>query len=180
MDKIMLQKEKSELKKVISFREATRSDSALILSFIHALADYQKLGSEVTANEGDIIEWVFEKKKAEVIFCLCDGVEVGFAVFYHTFSTMLGRCGIHLEDLYIMPEYRRLGCGKALLRHLASITLERGCARLEWCCLDWNKSSVSFYLSLGATPMNDWTTYRLSGDSLDSLVGFKGRNTRTF
>ena len=165
----MDKKDKNDLKSNISFREAKRSDSGLILSFIRALAEYHSLEDEVVATEADIIEWVFEKKKAEVIFCLCDGVEVGFAVYYHTFSTMLGRCGIHLEDLYIRPEYRRLGCGKALLRYLAGITIERGCRRLEWTCLDQNTQGVAFYLSIGATPMDGWTTYRLAGDPLKNL-----------
>lgn len=163
--------DKIYLKKHISFREAKQSDSALILSFIRSLAEYHALENEMVATEEDIIEWIFEKKKAEVIFCLCDGIEVGFAVFYHTFSTMLGRCGIHLEDLYIKPKYRRHGCGKALLRYLAGITVERGCRRLEWCCHNENTGGVAFYLSIGATPMDDWTTYRLSGDSLERLVG---------
>lgn len=166
-------KESTEInnsKNNISFREAVRSDSALVLSFIRALAEHHELGDDVEASEEDIIEWIFEKKKAEVIFCLCDGVEVGFAVFYHSFSTMLGRCGIHLEDLYVMPEYRRLGCGKALLKHLAKITIERNCRRLEWSCHDQNKHAIAFYLALGALPMYDWTTYRLSDDALEKLI----------
>ena len=155
----------------ISIRKAKKEDCALILQFIRKLAEYQKLGGEVVATEELLSEWLFDKEKAEVIFCLCDGREVGFAVFFHTFSTMLGRCGIHLEDLYVEPEYRGKGCGKALLKELAAITVERGCRRLEWCCLDWNSTSVSFYLSLGATPMNGWTTYRLADSALNNLAG---------
>lgn len=165
MDKKDINKSKNN----VSFREAVRSDSALVLSFIRALAEHHSLGDAFEATEDDIIEWVFEKKKAEVIFCLYDGVEVGFAVFYHSFSTMLGRCGIHLEDLYVIPKYRRLGCGKALLKQLAKITLERNCRRLEWSCHDQNKYAIAFYLALGARPMKDWSTYRLSDDALENL-----------
>ena len=153
----------------ISFRSATREDVGKVLYFIKKLAEYQKLGEEMIATEELLCEWLFEKEKAEVIFCLYDGREVGFAVFYHNFSTMLGRCGIHLEDLYVEKEYRGKGCGKALLRKLAAIARERNCGRLEWCCLDWNRRSVEFYLSLGARPMEGWTTYRLSGEALENL-----------
>ena len=99
-----------------------------------------------------------------------DGKEVGFALFFHNFSTFLGRAGIYLEDLFVIPEYRGRGHGKALIRELARITVERGCGRLEWCCLDWNTPSIDFYLSLGAKPMEDWTSYRLTGDTLKSLA----------
>ena len=125
---------------------------------------------EMIADEALLREWIFEKNKAEVIFALEDGVEVGFALFFHNFSTFLGRAGIYLEDLYVKPEYRGRGHGKALITELARITVERGCGRLEWCCLDWNKPSIDFYLSLGARQMNEWTTYRLAGDSLKKLV----------
>ena len=115
-------------------------------------------------------EWIFEKKKAEVIFAVENGKEVGFALFFHNFSTFLGRAGIYLEDLFVVPEYRGKGYGKALLSELARITLERGCGRLEWCCLDWNKPSIDFYLSLGAKPLSDWTTYRLTGETLKAMA----------
>ena len=111
-------------------------------------------------------EWIFEKQKAEVLIASMDGEEVGFALFFHNFSTFLGRAGIYLEDLFVRPEYRGRGCGKALLKKLAQITVERGCGRLEWSCLDWNKPSIDFYLSLGAKPMDEWTTYRLTGETL--------------
>ena len=113
---------------------------------------------------------LFEKKKAEVIFALENGKEVGFALFFHNFSTFLGRAGIYLEDLFVMPEYRGRGHGKRLIRELARITVERGCGRLEWCCLDWNKPSIDFYLSLGACPLDEWTTYRLTGENLKSFA----------
>lgn len=153
----------------ITFRKATEKDCALILSFIQELAKYQNLENDMVASESMLREWIFEKEKAEVIFCLYDGKEVGFALFYHNFSTLLGRCGVHLEDLYVSEAYRGKGCGKALLKKLAAITRERNCGRLEWCCLDWNRPSIEFYLSLGAKPMKGWTTYRLSGEDLEKL-----------
>ena len=142
----------------------------MILSFIKALAEYEKMSDQVVANEDLLREWIFEKKKAEVIFALENGKEVGFALFFHNFSTFLGRAGIYLEDLFVMPEYRGRGHGKGLIRELARITVERGCGRLEWCCLDWNKPSIDFYLSLGACPLDEWTTYRLTGDRLKSFA----------
>lgn len=128
------------------------------------------MSNDVVATEALLKEWIFEKKKAEVIFALEEGVAVGFALFFHNFSTFLGRAGIYLEDLYVKPEYRGKGYGKGLLKKLAQITVERGCGRLEWCCLDWNTPSIDFYLSLGAKPMEDWTSYRLTGDTLKSLA----------
>lgn len=128
------------------------------------------MSDEVIANEALLEEWVFDKQKAEVLFVLEDGKEVGFALFFHNFSTFLGRAGIYLEDLYVEPEYRGRGCGKALLKKLASIAVERGCGRLEWSCLDWNKPSIDFYISLGAKPMTDWTGYRVAGDTLKKLA----------
>ena len=155
------------------FRFATEQDTALILDFIKSLAEYEKMSDQVVADEKLLREWIFEKKKAEVIFALDGGKEVGFALFFHNFSTFLGRSGIYLEDLFVMPEYRGRGHGKALIRELARITVERGCGRLEWCCLDWNKPSIDFYLSLGAKPMDEWTIYRLCGDALE---GFAEKN----
>lgn len=149
-----------------TFRFATEDDCALILSFIRALAEYEKMADEVVATEDLLMEWIFEKQKAEVLF-VCEGEkEVGFALFFHNFSTFLGRAGIYLEDLFVLPEYRGKGYGKALLEKLKEITVERGCGRLEWWCLDWNQPSIDFYLSLGAEPMDEWTTYRLTGKSL--------------
>ena len=152
-----------------AFRFATEKDTALILQFIKELASYEKMLSEVVADEATLKEWIFEKQKAEVIFALEDGKEVGFALFFHNFSTFLGRAGIYLEDLYVKPEYRGKGYGKALIQTLAKIAVERGCGRLEWWCLDWNKPSIDFYLSLGAEPMKDWTVYRIAGDTLKTL-----------
>lgn len=153
----------------LTFRYAKRTDSALILRFIKALAEYEKMLDEVIADESAIEEWIFDKQKAEVIFAIADGREVGFALFFHNFSTFLGRAGIYLEDLFVFPEYRGKGYGKALLKRLASIAVERKCGRLEWWCLDWNQPSIDFYLSLGAEPMSDWTVYRITGDTLLEL-----------
>ena len=153
----------------LTFRYAERKDTALILKFIKALAEYEKMIDEVIADEATLEEWIFNQQRAEVIFAMADGKEVGFALFFHNFSTFLGRAGIYLEDLFVVPEYRGKGYGKALLKKLASIAVERKCGRLEWCCLDWNQPSIDFYLSLGAKPMSDWTVYRISGDTLLEL-----------
>ena len=155
----------------IQFRYAEEKDAALILQFIKDLAKYENMLDEVVATEELLIEWIFKKEKAEVIFVLEENQEVGFALFFHNFSTFLGRAGIYLEDLYVKPEYRGKGYGKALLKKLAQIAVERGCGRLEWWCLDWNKPSIDFYLSLGAEPMEDWTVYRIAGESLNKLAG---------
>lgn len=154
----------------LTFRFAERADTLLILHFIKQLADYEKMLDEVVAGEKTLEEWIFDRQKAEVIFALEDGVEVGFALFFHNFSTFLGRAGLYLEDLFVLPEHRSKGYGKAILKKLASIAVERGCGRLEWWCLDWNKPSIDFYLSLGAQPMSDWTVYRITGDTLTKLA----------
>ncbi len=154
----------------LNFRYAKEKDAGLILEFIRELAKYENMLDEVVATEELLREWVFEKKKAEVIFALEDEKEVGFALFFHNFSTFLGRAGIYLEDLFVKTEYRGKGYGKGLLKKLAQIAKERGCGRLEWWCLDWNKPSIDFYLSLGAEPMDEWTTYRIAGETLDKLA----------
>lgn len=156
--------------KQVTFRYAVRQDVPLILEFIRELAAYEKLSHEVVATEALLETWLFDKKKAEVIFAMDDGKEVGFALFFHNFSTFLGRAGIYLEDLFVYPQYRGLGYGKQLLKHLANIAIERDCGRLEWWCLDWNKPSIDFYLSLGAEQMNEWTVYRLSGETLEKMA----------
>ena len=156
--------------KDIVFRNAERNDVNLILSFIKELADYEKMSADVVATEALLEEWIFEKKIAEVMFVMEEEKEVGFILFFHNFSTFLGRGGIYLEDLYVKPEYRGKGYGKALLKRLAQIAVERECGRLEWSCLNWNKPSIDFYLSLGATPMSEWTVYRLAGETLKRLA----------
>ena len=139
----------------MTIRSATEKDCALILRFIRQLAEYEKMADQVTATEDLLREWIFEKKKAEALFVCDGGREVGFALFFHNFSTFLGRAGIYLEDLFVLPEYRGRGFGKALFRALAKIAAERGCGRLEWACLDWNAPSIAFYRSLGAVPMDE-------------------------
>ncbi len=154
----------------MTFRFAAEEDCGLILRFIRGLAEYEKMSDQVVATEELLKEWIFEKKKAEVLF-VCEGEkEVGFALFFHNFSTFLGRAGIYLEDLFVLPEYRGKGYGKALLKQLARITEERGFGRLEWSCLDWNRPSIDFYLSLGAAPMDDWTAWRLTGETLKEMA----------
>ena len=154
----------------MTFRFADENDCSMILAFIKALADYEKMSDQVVATEDLLKEWIFEKKKAEVLFVCEDEKEVGFALFFHNFSTFLGRAGIYLEDLFVLPEYRGKGYGKALLKKLAQITVERGCGRLEWACLNWNQPSIDFYRSLRAVPMNEWTTYRLTGETLMEMA----------
>ena len=154
----------------LTFRNAARKDTSLILQFIRELADYEKMLDEVIADEATLETWIFDQKKAEVIFAVEDGREIGFALFFHNFSTFLGRAGIYLEDLYVKPECRGKGYGKAILKKLAALAVERGCGRLEWWCLDWNQPSIDFYRSLGAEPMSDWTVYRIAGDTLKQLA----------
>ena len=143
---------------MMTIRFATENDCALILHFIRDLAEYEKMADQVVASEELLREWIFE-----------EGKELGFALFFHNFSTFLGRAGIYLEDLFVLQEYRGKGYGKALLKKLAQIAVERGCGRLEWSCLDWNSPSIDFYRALGAIPMDDWTTYRLTGETLKKL-----------
>ena len=153
----------------VAFRKAERKDVALILEFIRELADYEKMLNEVVATPELLEKWIFDERKAEVIFALEGEREVGFALFFHNFSTFLGRAGIYLEDLYVRPECRGKGYGKALLKELARIAVERGCGRLEWWCLDWNRPSIDFYLSLGAQPMDEWTVFRITGERLQEM-----------
>lgn len=154
----------------LTFRFAQREDTDKILFFIRELAKYEKMENEVVATPALLEEWIFGKQKAEVIFPMVDGKEIGFALFFHNFSTFLGRAGLYLEDLFILPEYRGRGYGKETLRELARIAQKRGCGRMEWWCLDWNRPSIDFYLSLGAQPMDEWTTYRLTGETLKSMA----------
>ena len=151
-----------------TFRPAVPGDEELILTFIRALAEYEHMADQVVATPALLREWVFQKGKAEVIFALADGKEVGFALFFHNFSTFLGRAGLYLEDLFVLPGERGKGYGKALLSELARIALERGCGRMEWWCLDWNRPSIDFYTKkMQAVPMDEWTVYRLTGDTLE-------------
>ena len=155
----------------MTIREAVPGDEGRMLAFIRQLAEYERLSDQVVATEALLREWVFEKRRAEVVFALDEaGGEVGFALFFHNFSTFLGRAGLYLEDLFVLPEARGRGCGRFLLSHLAKLAVERGCGRLEWSCLDWNEPSIKFYRSLGAVSMDEWTVYRLTGDGLRALA----------
>jgi len=151
---------------MLEFRFAERKDTGIILDFINRLAEYERMTADVVATETLLEEWIFNQKKANVLFALEEGKEVGIALYFYNFSTFLGRAGIYLEDLFVLPEYRGKGFGKGLLKKLASIAVEEGCGRLEWSCLNWNQPSIDFYLSMGAAPMEEWTVYRLTGDTL--------------
>ena len=154
----------------VRFRRAQRADTGLILRFIRDLAAYERMEDQVVATEELLAEWIFDRRAAQVVFALEEGREVGFALYFHNFSTFLGRAGIYLEDLFVLPECRGRGYGKALLTYLAAQARREGCGRLEWWCLDWNRPSIDFYKSLGAEPMEDWTVYRLAGETLDKLA----------
>lgn len=155
----------------MKFVFAVRSDTPEILSFIKGLAEYEHMENDVVADVPTLEHWLFDEKKAEVLFAVESGEKVGFALFFHNFSTFLGRAGIYLEDLFVKPEYRGRGYGKGLLTRLAQIAVERGCGRLEWWCLDWNQPSIDFYKSMGAVPMDEWTTFRIAGETLQKLGG---------
>lgn len=150
----------------LTFMKGKESDIELILSYIIKLAEYEKLANEVVATSTSLKEWLFDKEKAEVMFALLDSQPIGMALFYHSFSTFLGRSGIYLEDLFVDVEYRGLGYGKQILKELARITLERGCGRLEWVCINWNQSSIDFYEAQGAIALNEWTTFRMDEEAL--------------
>lgn len=154
----------------LKFRYAMREDVPLILDFITKLAIYENMLDEVVATEELLETWLFDKEKAEVIFAMEGDQEIGIALFFHNFSTFLGRAGIYLEDLFVLEEHRHKGCGKAIIKELAAIAVARGCGRLEWSCLDWNQPSIDFYLSLDAQPMEEWTVYRLTGANLKKMA----------
>ena len=152
-------------------RPATEDDVPIILSLIRELAAYERLSHEVVATEGLLRESLFgERRGAEVLIACCKGAPAGFALFFHSFSTFLGRPGIYLEDLYVKPEFRGRGIGRALLAHLARLAKGRGCGRLEWAVLDWNEPAIKLYKSIGAVPMDEWTVYRLTGEALETLA----------
>ncbi|WP_315117009.1 GNAT family N-acetyltransferase [uncultured Clostridium sp.] len=152
-------------------RFAKEEDTKLILNFINGLAEYEELSNEMVATEETLKESLFIRKAAEVIIGEYEGIPVGFALFFHNFSTFIGKPGIYLEDLYIRPEMRGKGFGKTMLSFLGKLAIERDCGRLEWSCLDWNKPSIDFYKSMGAIPMDEWTVYRVTGDTLEKLGG---------
>lgn len=154
----------------MKIRKAVRQDVPLILEFIKGIARYEKMENEVVATTELLEEQLFDKGRAEVIFAMEEGVEVGFVLFFHNFSTFLGRSGLYLEDLFVYPEHRGKGYGKALFLELVRIANERGCGRMEWVCLNWNKPSIDFYRSMGAVPLDEWTTYRLTSDAMKKLT----------
>ena len=154
----------------LTFRMAESEDTAKILRFIRLLAEYEHMADQVVATEDELRRQLFDDHRAEVLFALLDGEEIGFALFFHNFSTFLGRAGLYLEDLFVLPEHRGRGCGRAIFRELARIAVERRCGRMEWWCLDWNEPSIRFYKSLGAEPMDQWAVYRLTGETLRKLA----------
>lgn len=160
-------------------RFAEEKDVPLILEFIKGLAEYEKMQDEVVATEEVLMESLFEKKAAEVIIGEYEGMPAGFALFFHNFSTFLGRPGIYLEDLFVKPEYRSRGIGKMMLSFLAKLAVERNCGRLEWWCLDWNEPSIRFYKKMGAIPMEDWTVYRVCGEALANLADYYQEGSKT-
>ena len=151
-------------------RPAKDTEAGLILEFIKKLAEYEKCSDEVVADEATIYNSIFVEKAAEVVFAEEDGVVIGFALFFHNFSTFVGRKGLYLEDLFIIPEKRGLGYGKAILKYLANIAVERNCGRMEWICLDWNAPSLAFYRSIGAIPMDEWTVQRMYENVMKSFA----------
>ena len=156
---------------LLSIRPATENDVAVILRFIEKLGEYEKLSHEVVATESALRENLFgDRPYAEVLLAYCGADPVGFALYFHNFSTFLARPGIYLEDLFVEPEHRGKGIGKALLVRLARIAVERGCGRLEWSVLDWNEPSIQFYRSLGAIAKDEWTIYRITGEALENLA----------
>ena len=154
----------------MEIRNAERKDVPMILGFIKGIARYEKMENEVLATEKLLDEWLFEKKIAEVVFAMENGREVGFALYFHNYSTFVGKAGLYLEDLFVFPEYRGKGFGKALFLHLVKKAVERGCGRMEWVCLNWNKPSIDFYHSMGAESLDDWKTYRLTEGKLKALL----------
>ena len=153
-----------------TIRFAEKEDVGVILDCIKGLAEYEKMLDQVTATEEILRLWLFEKKSAEVLIGELDGKAIGFALFFHNFSTFLGKAGLYLEDIFIFPEYRNRGYGKKFFSKLAQIAKERGCGRMEWSCLDWNEPSIEFYKSLGAVSMDGWTTYRLTEDKIEKIA----------
>ena len=153
-----------------TIRPAKETEAGLILEFIKKLAEYEKCSDEVVADEATIYNSIFVENAAEVVFAEEDGLVIGFALFFHNFSTFVGRKGLYLEDLFIIPEKRGLGYGKAILKYLANIAVERHCGRMEWICLDWNAPSLAFYRSIGAIPMDEWTVQQMHEDVVKSFA----------
>lgn len=154
----------------LKLRETTKEDAGLILQFIKAIADYEKMSDDVFATEESIRESVFEDKRAEVLIIEFNGEAVGYSLYFFNYSTFMGRAGLYLEDIFINPEYRGKGIGKEVFKVLAKIAKENKCMRMEWCCLNWNTPSIEFYKGMEAIGMTEWTTYRLTADKIDKLI----------
>lgn len=155
----------------IRIRPATADDAPLVVDLIHGLAEYERLAHECIADEARVRATLFgDRPEAEVVIAELDGRPAGFALFFHNYSTFLARRGLYLEDLFVYPDLRGHGIGRALLAHLARLAVERGCGRLEWSVLDWNEPAIRFYRSLGAVPMEEWTVYRVTGEALAKLA----------
>jgi GNAT superfamily N-acetyltransferase len=155
----------------VRIEPAREADAALILRLIKALAEYERLSDEVVATEATVRASLFgDARKAEVVIAYAGGEPVGFAVWFHNYSTFVSRQGLYLEDLFVLPGWRGRGIGRALLRHLARVAVERGCGRMEWAVLDWNEPAIRFYKSLGARPMDEWTVFRVTGNALRRLA----------
>ncbi|MDR1931988.1 MAG: GNAT family N-acetyltransferase [Spirochaetales bacterium] len=151
-------------------RYAEAKDAPLVFDFVRGLAEYEHLLEQVTATVEGLRRFIFEEKRAEVLICEYGGRAAGFALFFYTFSTFVGKPGIYIEDIFVKPEFRKKGLGKLLLAAVAKIAVERDCGRLEWACLDWNEPSIVFYKSRGARPLSEWTTYRVAGEELKKLA----------
>lgn len=159
-----------------TFRKAVPGDEALVFAFVQALARYEDKLEELVSTPEQLGKWMFEKQKAEAVFLLEGDTPCGMALYYYQLSTFAGRPGIYLEDLFVLPEFRGRGYGKALLKKVANIGVEEGCGRMEWTCLDWNQPSLDFYKSMGAVPVKEWILHRLTGENLETaaiLEGFK-------
>ena len=159
------------MSKTFTIRPARPDEAGLVLEFIKKLAVFERCADDVVADEATLYHSLFVEHSAEVVFGVEDGAVVGFALFFHNFSTFVGRKGLYLEDLFILPEKRGLGYGKALLKYVAGLAVERGCGRMEWICLDWNESALSLYRSIGAVPLCDWTVQRLDEQALKQFAG---------
>ena len=159
------------MENIVNFRKAEKKDVELILWFIQQMADYEKLSHEVTATPELLAEWIFEKNKASVIFAEVEDKTVGFVLYFYNFSTFVGKAGLYIEDIFVLPEERGKGYGKAIMKHLALMAYQQNLGRMEWTCLDWNINSINFYKSIGARPMDEWTNFRLTEKAILEFIG---------
>ncbi len=162
-----------EMLESINLRKAVESDINLIVGFIREIAEYEKMLNEVIATKDEVYESIFKRKEAEVLIIEKDSNPIGYVVYFFNYSTFIGRTGFYLEDIYIKPKYRGNGYGKKVFKYLTKLAYEKGCHRMEWSCLNWNKPSIEFYKSLGAVPMSEWTVYRLTRDKFKDVYESK-------